>query len=117
LRIEAGYVLFDREVDGRANPRELGLERLLSTPRHFLLRRRLVGLEILDRPTQPDLPAAQVTSECLSPSLGRRIALGFAAAGTMGEVRLADGRLARVAALPFYAGTTSGNRPPRKAPC
>jgi glycine cleavage system aminomethyltransferase T len=38
----------------------------------------------------------------LSPSLGRRIALGFAAAGTTGEVRLADGRLARVAPLPFY---------------
>jgi glycine cleavage system aminomethyltransferase T len=102
LRIEAGYVLFDREVDGRANPRELGLERLLSTPRNFPLRRRRVGLEIMDRPAQPDLPVAHVTSECLSPSLGRRIALGFAAAGTTGEVRLADGRLARVAPLPFY---------------
>src|SRR5207247_7108189 len=28
LRIESGYVLFDREIDGRANPRELGLARL-----------------------------------------------------------------------------------------
>ena len=28
LRIESGYVLFDREVDGRANPSELGLDRL-----------------------------------------------------------------------------------------
>ena len=102
LRIEAGYVLFDREVDGRANPRELGLERLLSTPRDFAVRRRLVGLEILERPAQPGLPLAQVTSECLSPSLGRRLALGFAAERAAGEVRLADGRLARLASLPFY---------------
>jgi glycine cleavage system T protein (aminomethyltransferase) len=102
LRIEAGYVLFDREVDGRANPRELGLERLLGTPRDLPARRRLVGLDILDRPAHPELPLAQVTSECVSPSLGRRIALGFAASRAPGEVRLADGRLARVASLPFY---------------
>ncbi|HTN27921.1 MAG TPA: hypothetical protein VL180_09055, partial [Burkholderiales bacterium] len=46
LRIECGYVLFDREIDGRANPRELGLERLAPDRGPFGLTRRLVGLEI-----------------------------------------------------------------------
>jgi len=104
LRIEAGYVLFDREVDGRANPRELGLERLLAAPRDFPLRRRLVGLEILDCPAQTELPLAQVTSECHSPSLGKRIALGFVPSNeTAGDtVDLEKGRAARVTSLPFY---------------
>ena len=50
LRIESGYVLFDREIDGRANPRELGLERLVSDQRRsFGLSRKLVGLEMAER--------------------------------------------------------------------
>ena len=50
LRIESGYVLFDREIDGRANPRELGLERLVSNPGlRFSLSKLLVGLEFVDR--------------------------------------------------------------------
>jgi aminomethyltransferase len=104
LRIESGYVLFDKEIDGRANPRELGLERLVSSPLKFGLTRKLVGLEILDRPPRADLPLAQVTSECFSPMLSRQIALGFAApecrAGD--DVRLADNRMAHVTRLPFY---------------
>ena len=103
LRIEAGYVLFDREVDGEANPRELGLERLVDGGAGFALRRKLAGLEILEEPAGAHLPGATVTSECFSPTFGRRLALGFvspgAAAGS--EVR-ADGRRARVARLPFY---------------
>jgi len=104
LRIESGYVLFDREIDGRANPRELGLERLVSSPSKFGLTRKLLGLEILDRPARANLPLAQVTSECDSPTLGKRIALGFAAPDTRpGDlVKLNDGRLAGVARLPFY---------------
>ena len=105
LRIESGYVLFDREIDGRANPRELGLERLVSSRRQFPVTRKLVGLEILDRPGRADLPAAQLTSECFSPTLEKQIALGFAppdAAMVGSSVRLADGRIARVAPLPFY---------------
>lgn len=106
LRIESGYVLFDREIDGRANPRELGLERLVSTPGlRFSLSKLLVGLELVDRPPRVDLPVAQVTSECLSPTLEKRIALGFAppeAAHPGTLLRLADGRLARAARLPFY---------------
>jgi glycine cleavage system aminomethyltransferase T len=104
LRIEAGYVLFDREIDGRANPRELGLERLVDGQKSFPIGKRLVGLDILDEKQAMDPPAALVTSECLSPTLGKAIGLGFAdprsSPGTV--VRLSDGRAARVASLPFY---------------
>jgi aminomethyltransferase len=104
LRIECGYVLFDREIDGRANPRELGLERLVSERRTFGLSRKLVGLEIVERQLQADLPVAHVTSECDSPTLGKRVALGFAPpdARTDDVVRLGDGRFGRVSRLPFY---------------
>jgi glycine cleavage system aminomethyltransferase T len=116
LRIEAGYVLFEREIDGRANPRELGLERFISDPAtKFQLRKRLVGLEILDEQAPPAVPAAKVTSECFSPILGKAIALGYADAGldTKKPVRLADGRSGRVARLPFY---DPDRRLPRAAP-
>ena len=58
---------------------------------------------------------AQVTSECFSPTLGRTIALGFAspASGPGSTVRLPDGRVARVCALPFY---DPERRRPRAAP-
>jgi aminomethyltransferase len=103
LRIESGYVLFDREIDGKANPRELGLERLVDRPRQFELGRSLAGLEILDGAADAGLPPAQVTSECFSPTLGRTIALGFVApAAGRGTLVRTDGRLARVAALPFH---------------
>ncbi len=105
LRIESGYVLFDREIDGRANPRELGLERFLSDrKRKFEATRKLVGLEIEDRPPRTDVPVAQATSECRSPTLERTIALGFADPDVAMEssVALADGRAARVRQLPFY---------------
>jgi glycine cleavage system T protein (aminomethyltransferase) len=102
LRIESGYVLFDREVDGSANPRELGLERL-APGRTFEMKRKLVGLGILDEPGRTDLPFAQVTSECFSPMFDRTLALGFvASAAANGVLVRADGRSARVTALPFY---------------
>ena len=115
LRIESGYVLFGREIDGRANPRELRLERLVSSPLKFGLTRKLLGLEILHRAPRADLPLAHVTSECFSPVLGRQIALGFGApeACTGEHVRLADGRLAGAVRLPFY---DPGRRLPRGAP-
>jgi aminomethyltransferase len=115
LRIEAGYVLFDREIDGRANPRELGLDRLVDATRSLEVTRRLVGLEIFDQPGRTHLPPVQVTSECHSPTLGKTIALGFVApevaAGS--AVQLSDGRIARVATLPFY---DPERRRPRAAP-
>jgi aminomethyltransferase len=114
LRIEAGYVLFDREVDGLANPRELGLERLVEPPRPFALSRRLAGLELLEAGADGELPEATVTSECFSPTLRRPLALGFVAPGIApgAQVR-AHGRLARVATLPFY---DPERRRPRAAP-
>jgi aminomethyltransferase len=114
LRIESGYVLFDREVDGRANPRELGLARF-APRRTFHTTRSLAGFEILDSVARPDLPLAQVTSECFSPTLGRTLALGFVGPwiGMGSTVRLGDGRAARVAPLPFY---DPQRRRPRAAP-
>jgi glycine cleavage system T protein (aminomethyltransferase) len=116
LRIESGYVLFDREIDGKANPRELGLERLVHDARRkFEATRKLVGLEIDDRPPRADTPVAQATSECVSPILRRAIALGFADPDVpMGStVALTDGRTARLAQLPFY---DPARRQPRAAP-
>ena len=116
LRIEAGYVLFDREIDGRANPRELGLERLVSDPRRtFGLSRKLVGLEMTERPTDTDLSVAHVTSECDSPTVGKHIALGFAAPDARpGDcVQLNGSRVARIVRLPFY---DPGRRLPRAVP-
>lgn len=114
LRIECGHVLFDREVDGTHNPRELGLERLVDGERRFELRRRLAGLEILDEAAGAGLPAAQVSSECFSPTLGKRIALGFVPPGFVAGGRVgANGRAARIAPLPFY---DPDRRRPRVAP-
>jgi aminomethyltransferase len=103
LRIESGYVLFDREVDGSANPRELGLGRLVNSKIDLEMRRKLVGLETLDTTGRGDLPSAEITSECSSPTLGKRVALGFVAPGVAtGTLLRAHDRIARVAALPFY---------------
>ena len=128
LRIESGYVLFDREITGHENPLELGLERLVDLDgRDFIgkqaftaLRRspparRLAGLEISDRDASPLLPLARATSECDSPIFRRRIGLGFAASDTAigSNARLPDGRLCTVARLPFY---DPGRRLPRAAP-
>ena len=114
LRIEAGYVLFDREVDGEANPRELGLQRLVDGRRDFPLRRRLAGLELLEGAAGEELPAAVVTSECFSPTFRKPLALGFVAPGIAeGDEVRAEGRRARVAALPFY---DPERRRPRAAP-
>ena len=116
LRIESGYVLFDREINGKATPHELGLESFVSNRSgEFDAARKLVGLEIEDTPPRVDLPVAQATSECLSPIFEKSIALGFAdpevATGT--TVALPDGRTARIAPLPFY---DRDKRRPRSAP-
>ena len=56
-----------------------------------------------------------MTSECFSPTLGKNIALGFALSsrnpGSL--VYVPDGRLARIARLPFY---DPERRRPRAAP-
>jgi aminomethyltransferase len=115
LRIESGYVLFDREIDGRANPRELGLERLVNRPREFAFSRKLVGFEILPGNAHEDSPVVTVTSDCFSPTLGVRIGLGFAAPEIAigARARLQDGHMAQIVPLPLY---DRDRRRPRSAP-
>ena len=113
LRIEAGYVLFDRELDGRANPRELGLERLVSTKSlSFAMTRKLVGLKLGEQPAPPRLPLATITSECFAPTLGTQLALAYAATDARpgDAVRLIDGRSALIEPLPFYDPSRSRPR-------
>lgn len=114
LRIESGYVLFDREIDGRANPAELGLERF-APGRRFEVRRKLVGLHIAEGRASGELLAASVTSQCDSPTLGKGVALGFAPPGTRpGDyLRVDNDYLARVVPLPFY---DPERRRPRETP-
>jgi aminomethyltransferase len=117
LRIESGYILFSNELPPMPDPFELGLSRL-ATGRGFVgaealrkkrfagPRRKLVGL----MPTGStraagSLPEAQLTSEAWSPIFGRQLGMGFAAAGHCAPgtlLRLADGRVAQCARLPFY---------------
>jgi aminomethyltransferase len=130
LRIEAGHILFMRELALPVTPFEIGLSRLVNFYNtqcrgvSALRRRRwqapqhaLAGL-IADHPgctafaAQPcaDFSAvmpgsALLTSACMSPVLKRQIGLGFVAAadrrpGT--RVRLASGTGATVTRLPFY---------------
>lgn len=119
LRIESGYLLFDREITGRERPEELGLRRLVDDargPGHAV--QRLVGLEVEpgEAARRPWRAAARLTSECYSPLFRRTLGLGFASAAdaTPGTpVQLQDGRLARIARLPFY---DPARRRPRVTP-
>jgi aminomethyltransferase len=132
LRIEAGHILFTRELASPMTPFELGFGRLVDLDRRAFYgaqavrihcrkepSRRLVGL----LPAQDDEPqlgvpghldegSAVLTSACWSPLLERRIGVGFVSAGDAGVgtvVRLGSGTRARVARLPFYD-------PPRALP-
>lgn len=129
LRIEAGHILFLRELALPVTPSEIGLARLvdfynaecagiaaLCRTRWQAPARVLAGLVIDERAPEFIRQAAVdwsavakgsalLTSACLSPVLRRRIALGFVTAidrcpGT--RVRLEPGIGARVARLPFY---------------
>jgi aminomethyltransferase len=117
LRVESGYILFTNELAAGADPFELGLARLVTSGACIgaaALRarrwrgtlRRLVGLVPTgSRRASGDLPAAQLTSEAYSPVSGRLLGMGFAPAADAGPgnlLRLADGRLARSARLPYY---------------
>ena len=117
LRVESGYILFRNELGVGADPFELGLARLvtggdcagaaaLRGRRRTGPLRRLVGLAPTKSRRAPgSLPEALLTSEAYSPVSGRLLGMGFAPAahaapGTL--LRLADGRLAHCARLPFY---------------
>ncbi len=125
LRIEAGHILFTRELASPITPFELGFARLVDFDwREFhgapALRehrrqeplRRLVGL-LPAQDAEPELERARAPrggqrrhdERLLVASPGRRLGIGFVSArdadpGT--TVRLADGARARVARLPFY---------------
>ncbi|MEW5708812.1 MAG: aminomethyltransferase family protein [Pseudomonadota bacterium] len=125
LRVEAGFILFSRELADPATPQELGLGRLLSARKRYLgaaalARRpegkRLTGLlpeprfqeEVLalDPPLGPPAPGlAVLTSATFSALFGRTLAMGFVHPedrypGT--RVRLGPGLTGHVARLPFY---------------
>jgi len=128
LRIEAGHILFTRELALPVTPFELGFTRLMDFYHHDFIgklsmlarrrqtpQRRLAGLAIdgtdvptLAAATAGDLPApgiAKLTSVCWSPVLNRAIGLGFVDdadryPGT--RVTVGAGLTARVARLPFY---------------
>jgi len=117
LRVESGYILFTNELAAGADPIELRLARLVTTNtcvgaaalearRRRGTLRRLIGLVPTgSRRASGDLPAAQLTSEAYSPVSGRVLGMGFAPAALAGPgnlLRLADGRLARSARLPYY---------------
>ena len=125
LRIEAGHILFARELASPVTPFELGFARFvdfdrpefcggqaLRAQRRREPRRRLVGL-LPAHDAEPELGlaghledgSAVMTSACWSPLLERRIGIGFVAArdahpGTV--VRLSNDVRARVARLPHY---------------
>lgn len=127
LRVEAGFILFARELAGPVVPQELGLGRLLSARKRYLgaaalVRRpeqkRLVGLlpeprfqeEVKAPALSPGLPTpepglAVLTSACFSALFGRTLGMGFVHPedrhpGT--RVRLGPSLTGRVARLPFY---------------
>ena len=117
LRIESGYILFANELAHNPDPFELGLGRLVTSSdcigaaalrekRRAGLRRSLVGLiPTGSRRAAGNLPEARITSEAYSPTFGRLLGMGFAPAEHAAPgnlLRLADGRLAHSARLPFY---------------
>lgn len=135
LRIEAGHILFTRELAAQVTPFELGLARFVDFDRHEFCgrkvlrplrweepRRRLVGLlPAHGAEAELSLPKclaegrAVMTSTCWSPLLERHLGIGFVSArdahsGT--AVRLSSGVRAQVARLPFY---DPARRLPRRA--
>lgn len=135
LRIEAGHILFMRELAGPVQPRELGLGRLVDLYAHEFrgacalrarpaLTRRLCGLlPATDCKPADRLPqcirdgAAVMTSVTYSPVLERPVGIGFvnpedAYPGT--RVQLDGGGIARVARLPLYDPAKILSRGPRR---
>ena len=129
LRLEAGLVLYGNDITGSTTPLEAGLDWTVHldkgdfSGREALLRqkgqgvgRRLVGLELLEagiaRAGYPIFAGGRrvgrVTSGCMSPTLGKAIAMGYVvaehgAAGSRLEVEIRGRRVAgRVVPRPFY---------------
>ena len=128
LRLEMGYPLHGHDIDLKTTPLEAGLGRFVHLGREFTgsavlekqaakgVKRRLVGLRLLDRaipregyPILADgVKIGTITSGTLSPSVDRGIGMGYvpvehAEPGTTLQIDI-RGRVrdAEVVALPFY---------------
>lgn len=135
LRQEAGFVRYGYEIDEQMDPLSAGLQATVSLDKDQDARgepfigqaalqriatdgpsRRRVGLHLEgSAPAEPgqtvcrgDRPAGRITSSCVSPTLGRPIAMclvdaAHATAGTLLQVTSSNGTLgAMVVDLPFY---------------
>ena len=129
LRLEMKYALYGNDIDETTNALEAGLgwvvkpakgefigREALEKTRAEGLRRRLVGIEMVDKavarhgyPVQKDGNAVGVvTSGSYGPSVDRYIGIAYvetplAAVGTPLEVEIrGQGKAARVARTPFY---------------
>ena len=128
LRLEMGYPLHGHDIDAKTTPIEAGLGRFVHLGREFVgstvlekqaakgVKRRLVGIQLLDRaipregyPILKDgVKIGTITSGTLSPSVDRGIGMGyvapeFAEPGTTLRVDVRGReRDAEVVPLPFY---------------
>jgi aminomethyltransferase len=128
LRLEKAYPLYGHELDETTTPWEAGLNwvikfskgsfigcEVLLRQKHEGVRRRLVGLELIDPGIarsdyslfKDGQPIGKVTSGTKSPTLGRSIALGYIASAqarndNIVEVQIRDNRVrAKIVPLPF----------------
>ena len=129
LRLEKAYPLYGHELDDTTTPLEAGLEwvvklakgpfvgrEILLTQKQEGIRRKLVGLELLDPGIarseyavfRNGTPIGRVTSGTKSPTLGKAIALAYVAIDEARPGNAIDvdirGRKARakIVPLPFY---------------
>lgn len=121
LRIECGHILFTSELASPVCPAALGLQRLVEAAHCARTglpgglaackppARRLAGLVFPQDSAARGRRGwlARISSECYSPSLGRRVALAWlpVRAQPGDEARCEDGRAARVSALPLLGST------------
>jgi aminomethyltransferase len=133
LRLEAGYCLYGHELDDATNPLEAGLgwtvklargdflgRRTLATLKAEGLKRKLVGVEMVDRGVcrggyaiyDDQRQIGVLTSGAPSPTLNKNIGLGYvesgqAVAGKPVQIDIRGRRAAaQIVALPFYKRAT-----------
>jgi aminomethyltransferase len=128
LRLEAGMLLSGTDMDRKTSPLEAGLDSTIAWDKDFLgrqalleqrdagVRRRLIGLEMVDRAIprhgyrmlQAGRAVGEVTSGTQSPTLGKAIGLAYVETscsepGTELDVEVRnDRKRARVVPKPFY---------------
>jgi aminomethyltransferase len=129
LRLEAGYCLYDHELNEETNPLEAGLGWTVKFDKgNFIgrdalleikesgLERKLIGVELLDRGVcrvghiiyENEHPIGSITSGAPSPTLHKNIGMGYvviayAVVGKTVDVDIRGRRVAaQIVALPFY---------------